>query len=217
VSITDIIQDRRVFDFGQARVVVQSVLDQYSEIGMESDRRNSISEYVLLCAAEFESVAAFAASTEYVDRDGGPRAPLPVGPSATWEALVKCDCVPYEDPCPWASSGAGDPPQWWNVLLFAGDMHKVSQALDELGLDELPPDLSVIIRILEQRHEESRVSLGRTVSRSGLLRVQGLLWQGRLSLLSIGQEDAQSAVSSYLDKVPLWGQGTIAGGRVFVS
>jgi len=217
MSAVDIIQDRNVFNFEQARVVVEPVLDQYSANGMEDDRRNSVSEYVLLCAAEFESVTAFAASTEYIERGGGPRAPLLVGPSATWEALVKCDCTPYDDPCPWASYATGNPPQWWNILLFAGDMHKVKLALDQLRIDEFPQDLTQIIEILERIHEDSHVSLGATVTRSGLLRVQGLLWQARLSLLSGGQEEAERAVSGYLDRVPLWGQGTIAGGRVFAT
>ena len=217
MSAVDIIQDRGVFDFNQARVIAEPTLDQYSAIGMEDDRRNSISEYTLLCAAEFESVSAFAASTEYVDRGGGPRAPLIVGPNATWEAIVKCDCIPYEDPCPWAMYGAGKLPEWWDILLFAGDMQKVRLALNELGIDHLPEDMTEIIAILERSHRDSPVSLGSTIARSGLLRVQGLLWQARLTLLSGGREEAERAVSSYLDRVPLWGEGTIAGGSVFAS
>jgi hypothetical protein len=217
VSAVDIIQDRRVFSFAQARVVVEPVLDQYAATGMEDTRRRTLGEYVLLCAAEFESVRAFAASAEYVDRNGGPRAPLTVGPSATWEALVKCDCIPYEDPCPWARAAGGAPPRWSDTLLFAGDMHKVGPALDELGIAELPRDMTILIEVLERRHNASPVSLGQTITRSGLLRVQGLLWQARLSLLSGGEEEAERQVSEYLDKVPLWGEGSIAGETAFAT
>jgi hypothetical protein len=96
-------------------------------------------------------------------------------------------------------------------------MHKVGPALDELGIAELPRDMTILIEVLERRHNASPVSLGQTITRSGLLRVQGLLWQARLSLLSGGEEEAERQVSEYLDKVPLWGEGSIAGETAFAT
>jgi hypothetical protein len=189
-----IIENRGIFDFSEARQVAEDYFLQYREAGAEEGPLEFTRDIVYLSAAEYSLL------TRALIIGPGPmlpiRDPLTVGPNDMVAAIIKAICSAMNVCRPKIYE---DAVQLWDIALFAGDMTKIELIHgSKLQLYEVEDT----IMQLEDQYAHSPTDVGRAIGASGMLRIQGVLWKAKLAL-NIVPNDVESNIDSYLQRIPL--------------
>jgi len=133
-------------------------------------------ELILLSAAEFALAPALTQPTEAAIP---PNSPLQVTEDHARLAILKYDC-----PLSFPEHLRTEIVRPWDVMVFGGDISKTELVLPDWNrINEGPHIVFDLVGQLEAMHMASGSQLAQQVVESGAIRVQGLLWRMKLSLL----------------------------------
>jgi hypothetical protein len=160
-----------VFDFGEAERAIESVLGRPEDEGARSAH-----DVLQLTASEFALLPAFLSPLWF---SLPMRSRITVSGFAGMAAVVKGSCS-LTRPLHYGLR---------NLATFSGDADKLAAIRDrsegDPSLDSWNSEASwpAIIKTLEEDHASSGGPLAEAVAASGLLRVQGLVWAAKHTLL----------------------------------
>ncbi len=189
-----IIEQRGIFDFSEARRVTEDHFGQYQTAGADEEPLEFTRDIVYLSAAEY------ALLTRVVSM--GPatmlpiQKPLTIDQNDTVAAIIKADCgaMDYH-----SRKGDEDAVRLWDIALFGGDMSKIELIHgSRLQLSEVENT----IMQLEERYNNSHTTIGQEIGASGMLRIQGVLWKAKLAL-NVAPNDVEAHIDGYLQRIPL--------------
>jgi hypothetical protein len=190
------LSERRLFRFDSlALEVIEECVRALESEGLDTRRLRFIGDLVHLSAAEFSLIPSISTPNENLLPLSEP---LLVEDWAARLAILKTDCSPdwgcYEE-----SVNEGTLPLW-DLTLFSSDVSKMVAEEQESGrMTEL--DLYRHVRTIESKCVESHVPIASAFGRSGVMRVQGLIWRLKLGLAK--QENLVEVAGRYLEEFTL--------------
>jgi hypothetical protein len=179
MAARDYLYQLGVFDLRPARPAIEHFARAWAEAGFEATEIEHFREFTSLSTAECALSGAFVSPY----RLSLPlAAPIVTSPDDAMVAMTRGYCIPTR---PVHTRGNPSEYKLWDVAVFAGDMHKLELALDGGDTAEalLHGRLEEAITTLDARYRESPLGYADAVRRSGVLRLQGLLWKAKLALL----------------------------------
>jgi hypothetical protein len=156
-----------LFDFKHASGVIDQFLAE-----LHRSQNKSLRELLHLSAAEAALIPAL------VD-PRPPQFPITVTEDAARLALLETDCVPWD----WQHVVGGHA-RLWDAIFFAADVSKLALLQPKAQYEVSDPEqITGLIQQLEQRYRDNPSPRAKALASSGLLKVRGLLWQAKLSVL----------------------------------
>jgi len=180
-GVIRVLEARELFIFHpEIRGEVSAYVDSVESVLPETDpaQLSQLTELVHIAAAEFSLTPVLTDPTSDVPLP--PRGPIQVAPQFARLAVLKYDCTLgticlHNSPSDYGPS---------DLTVFSGDTSRfIALEGDWNELTENPAVLQSYVLRIQQVHEEHPSQLVRDVAASGVMRLQGLLWRLRLTVM----------------------------------